>query len=318
MIRSNIFPVALLATLAFACGGESAEEDTGEGSALTSSKVPAAADRESFRPVVSFSGHCTATKVGPRHFLTAAHCVVSPQGVMRPGSEIAFEMSNYQDVVIKRVERQRWPYVEKVVVDEDWLTTCRDARYRSNCKDVDFAKEAKAPDLALIVVKDVAAPPAREVNHSVTDMPQLPVLARGLTSGEPVTLAGYGCTGEVDNVRAFYKVYELRVSTTNVLDASRAAKPIADDHRLLGDQIFLSDAKTSLCAGDSGGPVLVKPNGSNRFAVAGIHAGFTVDPAGKVMANWHTRVDAGAKFRLPSGEVTIQKMLADEGVEVLP
>ena len=324
MTRSLIAPFALtLVTSLVACGGGGAADDSssdGEG-ALTQSRVPSQAERETFKPVVAL-GKCTATKVGPRHFLTAAHCVLSNEGMAAAGEQISIEMSNYQDVVIKRVERQRWPTIEKVVVDQSWLEKCKDLRYTSTCRDVEFTKKAGGGDIALVVVKDEAPPTeSLTVNHSVRDIPSMPVLARSLAKNDAVVLAGYGdavkaCGNDPTSVGdSMLKVWELRVSQSKVIDGTGRPQPVVTDFDLLKDHFVFSDAQSALCHGDSGGPVLVKVNG--RFAVAGIHAGYTFGADGKTLANWHTRLDAAAKINLADGEKSMADWLEREAVDVL-
>lgn len=304
-----------------ACGGEGATDGTSaDEGALTQSHVPAQAERETFKPVVAL-GKCSATKVGPRHFLTAAHCVLSNEGIARAGEQLSIEMSNYRDVVIKRVERQRWPTIEKVIVDQSWLQKCRDLQYTSTCRDVDFTRKAGGGDIALVIVKDEDPPTeSLTVNHSVRDIPSMPILARTLAAGEGVLLAGYGdavnaCSGDPTLGDSMLKVWELRIGETKVLDGAARPGAVADDFAILRDHFLFSDSKNALCHGDSGGPVLVKVKG--RYAVAGIHAGYTFGGGNQALANWHTRVDQSAKIKLPDGEKTIPDWLASEAVDVL-
>ncbi len=339
----HVFTIAsaMLSLLAcgVACGGTADRSDEGaaEG-ALIGGGVPAMAQRQELKPVV-YLGRCTATKVGPRHFLTAAHCILAESALTPfPGKEISIEMSNYEDgPYVDRVERQRWPFLEHISLDEPWQEACKiwsvSDDQQNRCRTVGFTRNAQAytggaSDVALVVMKDLAPPTqSGEVNHSVRDLPEIPVTTKALVAGEAVTLAGYGCSGDAAAPPSWLRNNILRIGATKVVDGNASVGAVSDDWKQLGARYLFTENVSSLCAGDSGGPVLVKRGaaGHQAWAVAGVHAGFTTQGNYNVLANWHTRLDDGAKIRPKNAnpaqgapETSMGDWLRAEGATVLP
>jgi hypothetical protein len=212
---------------------------------------------------------CTATKIGPRGFLTAAHCVVDiPTGALtpaaRPGGRIALsnlaEPAADSDYRTLRVAETRvadafasalgrlHAYQESRIADfraryagEDLTRRVRRIYAESNLG-------PRFPDLAIVRVAD-----------DTPEIPAAPVDLRALARATDVILVGYGCErvsdlaagrrGTAPLRRTWGRSQVIRVDAVNF-------------YTFAGD---LRPGTPALCPGDSGGPVLA--NGR----VVGVH-----------------------------------------------
>lgn len=200
---------------------------------------------------------CTAAKIGPRTFLTAAHCVIDvPSGgfapAFQPGGRVLVSnrsvpgAADYQSLAVTRTllppafavafarlhdyqETQIADYQSRYV-GEDLTRRVRHLQAQSRISD-------RFPDVALVRVG--------------TDTPAIPVVAvdRGpLPAGAAVLLVGYGCErlarpGAGDPVtprRTWGETRVIRVDPVNFYSFAAG----------------LRSGTPSLCPGDSGGPVL--------------------------------------------------------------
>lgn len=204
---------------------------------------------------------CSATKIGPRRFLTAAHCVVDGEGArLRP----AFEPGGRVRVSNAPVPRGDGDFVVLSVVatrlPPDYLDgLARFRAYRQQRREVlaevlsgevlerrmrllslrhHFA--ARFPDLAVVDVA-VATP----------GIPNLAVDLSPLQRDDPVTLVGYGCehspsaTARVGVESSFGR---RSAGRTRVIRADRV--------NVYSYARLMADGAPSLCPGDSGGAVL--------------------------------------------------------------
>ncbi len=296
---------------------------------------PAVAVRADLMPLVRIGG-CSGIKVGPVHFLTAAHCIARAYGgggyarTPASGATVSVSSSSYDDLEDRYEFTQGADaVVDHVTVDYRWAYACSipgtsidnaTGVLGPSCRTTSFTLEAtetygNAPDIALIVVRDLVRAP-----KSVRHMPAMPVSTRALEPGAKVTLAGFGCSDTPPPGAFFYP--ELHVGEAKVVAAPSDALTLGPAY------LFTDTAQARICPGDSGGPVLVERGG--RLMVAGIHAGYSFEN-GQQIANWHTRVDSGARVlpqrhgvwpalrnRLDDQDVSMLEWLQSEGVETVP
>jgi len=201
---------------------------------------------------------CTATKIAPRTFLTAAHCVIDiPTGELarpfQPGGEVQVSNSaepagstSYQTLVVAQTRlppafatalKRLHAYQEGQIADfrtryqgED--LTRRIAYLHQHSRITD-----RFPDLALVQVR--TATPAIAVT---------PVDLNPLAAGAPVVLVGYGCERVADLALG------SRAPVRRTWGASRVIRVDAVNFYSFAPE--LSAGTPALCPGDSGGPVL--------------------------------------------------------------
>lgn len=217
-----------------------AEDDSGRFPAVVSIRGPS-------------GGLCTATKIGARSFLTAAHCVVDRHGGGIPTEPTILE--------IHTAATPQGPAMSlrgnllRVLVAPEYERGLRNfARYRQERLAL-FGRESSAPEPSALGralrighhfsarFPDVAI---LVLDGPTPEIPTLEVDLRPLSAKEEVVLVGFGCRGEqtpsrgAEPVRAAGSTQVLRVDSVNFYTAAAQMAPGAP----------------SLCPGDSGGPVL--------------------------------------------------------------
>jgi hypothetical protein len=233
-----------------------------------------------FPQVVSIDG-CTATKVGPRHFLYAAHCVFIGPGAFKAPKSIsvsAREIPNPRRYSLK---------VKSAHLHSSWLEGCRTIR----CTGFETGTPKDHPgkvDLALIVVED-----------ETPEIPEAEIDYQTVEEGDRLVLAGYGCTqginsGGSDGLRygfsralganalkhpgSLYAKHATTAARSNVITAGTVLDPNAP----------------ALCPGDSGGP-LFRATGA-KARIVGVAGDYTFkgryESYGSIpVTNLHTRLD---------------------------
>lgn len=213
---------------------------------------------------------CTATKIGRRQFLTAAHCVVDPQTgaiktaltgpngsidigtTSRTGSEqisltVALEhvlLAPAYEGALERFAAYKQQKIAELARKPEALATIGGTARLDQAVHIRHHFSARFPDLAILRLRDLTP----SIPTSEIDFAPLPHNAS-------VVLVGYGCTRGAEgrlrptHIRGFGRTHVIRVDSVNFYTK--------------GGQ--MTTGAPSLCPGDSGGPVL------HKGKVVGVH-----------------------------------------------
>lgn len=312
LARSSV--LALVATSLVAALGACSSQDpvAGDDSDLVGGSEASATD---FPSTLLVRGNCTVARVGPRHILTAAHCVFDEngqaiRGEFGPGSKIFVTdkraadsygdpaASGFREVTLKKV------HVPGIYYEE------REYSVRV------LSAEA-APDVAIMEVTEDSE--AALANIPIASVDLAPVAA-----GSSVAIMGYGCEAGVDGPKDYSKQrLKFQRTTTLGIDSQDHeggwVKDRGDEYRRRLEKQYIftpgqggKTEEASLCPGDSGGPVYRL--GKGEPTIIGVNAYYsfrpvTIDGARISVSNWHTRLDGDSRFDTGS-------WLASLGVQV--
>lgn len=207
---------------------------------------------------------CTATKIGPYHFLTAAHCVTT-------------EGLRTINIVGTTAERPFLYLAPKLKIDQIISHQTFTDHCLTNCTPPAGEEDnpyysRQAADIAVVIVTE-----------ETPEIPIAPIADRMLEIGDEVVLAGYGCEARSEAGREHHDLRYQRSEITALRD------PFLVTPGLLNENF--SGTTASLCPGDSGGPLYVAEGES--FAVAGVNSYVTFRDASTDTAsyeNYHTRL----------------------------
>jgi hypothetical protein len=245
-----------------------------------------------FRSTVAIGDVCTAAKVGPRLYLTAAHCVAAPaelpdgvtptnapdrDGILAkfsPGTPLVIAYGLDANDQTKRSTVG----IVKTSVHPTWLQSMN---YPTG------ATSNGAADVAVV-----------EVDTDLTQIPQARVELGEVQPGAQVTKVGFGCedrAGNEGNVLGRYKTAdawllprsELVTGNSKVIGEWDAV--VVDASYLLTSGQARDPQRASLCPGDSGGPLYIPNNSDPR--VVGVNSDYQfMDTSGVSWTDWHTRL----------------------------
>lgn len=238
-------------------------------------------------PATVNMGGCTGAKVGPRHFMLAAHCVVNYeanelQWWFQPGNDVWIS----PDKSTQNATFRPLPIVQ-TYVPQSWFDTCT-----VPCG-VNVLNPSHPPDLAVVVV-GVDTPDIAQADVDLT--PVLP--------GDPLVIMGYGC--ELGVGQPFGSDYaRLKLEEVTAQPASALLHPgtyvaSGDEGNVAASYVITPGARNessaaSLCPGDSGGPLY--RNDAGQKTLVGVNAYYTFqDSDGVSVTNWHTRLDAASRY----------------------
>jgi len=239
--------------------------------------------------------HCTSTKVGPKHILTAAHCVVGDGGSINWMYQAPFQVTT--KVLVDQASPE-FPWISVTPV-KIHLPPSVEAAVAAKQSIYSWGEHA---DIAVIELDDASG-------EKLKDIPIAEIDTEPLAVDEAVTIQGYGCengfAGTKDYSKARLKFQATKVASYETL-AAEAAEPdsgvttvyVTDQDRR---QFFATRGQgrkkeeASLCPGDSGGPVY---RGADGGRVVGVNSrGWKGSDANAIgTTNSHTRLDANTQW----------------------
>ena len=244
----------------------------------------------SFPGVGFIDGNCTVTRVGPKHLLTAAHCVYDATRdvqTLLPDRDITVDFSRPWS---KRREDTR---IARTWVAPEWARVCM--KEKKCTGSVGSVTDAALPDVALVEL-------TKELPSSIATYP----IARDRAEpGKELWVLGAGC--EVGAMTAGERKHRLKGAPLRVLEgplqekvgttySAYSATDWAKYHEVVFPTAGLHHPMTagaSLCPGDSGGPAIthVRQGKSERYKVYGVNASYSFAGADQISAvNFHTRL----------------------------
>lgn len=212
-------------------------------------------------------GNCTAARVGPRHVLTAGHCVFSiSTGMLKSQYSHGgwVKMTNSKELANAVTFTNQ---VYRTYVHPTFVEACR-----GGCSDDISLRSDHPADVAVIVF----------TQDLPSTVPQAPI-GTSVVGSRSVIVTGYGCERNArlpsDGTRLKYEVsYTVQDPDLDMRYAFIETPGIRTDAN-----------EASLCPGDSGGP-LYRADGSH--AVIGVNAYylFPDSTSGVSTYNLHTRI----------------------------
>ncbi len=236
---------------------------------------------EEFKSTVYIGGFCTASKIGPRTFLTAAHCMVN--------GATATVKDNFSKGALISVATHYAP-VALLTVDEAFPheTYTAEMRRRAAAREATAGGAFKSYDIALFtVVEETADIPVAEVDYLRVEADEL------------VTIGGYGCEDDIfsGSGQRKYKVATAKVIAADLVARDNYGRDIkdVDFFNFYSAGLKLDANAGSICPGDSGGPAYRDSSG----AVVGVNSKYVFsDTSGISFVNTHTRTSQVADWLL--------------------
>jgi hypothetical protein len=258
-------------------------------------------------------GNCTVAKVGPRHILTAAHCVMGSLSMFAPGKAITITPAKAVGPLFADGAAPEWRdvVIDRLEVQPDYRDKCATIP----CLSVNVGGRTDVADAAVIITRD-----------DIAGIPDAAVDLSPVAIGDRVAVTGYGCEQTVGGSWN-YDNRRLRIAETEAIPFDRVIHPgsfITPADRDNGIAAMMAthyvitpgptdpanpdagnvEGRGGLCPGDSGGPlyrigegepVVVGVNANYTFITGHTSplddAGATFNYGGSPVTNWHTRLD---------------------------
>jgi secreted trypsin-like serine protease len=232
--------------------------------------------------VGSLGGYCTFTKIAKNWYITAGHCVGSESFLLSPAQVVQVTFGNLDTEI----------HIDAVYTHESWTHDCGRNGLTGGCTGKEVGSTRMTPgrsDVALI--------------HSVNEVEEIPAVDVHFEEVLPSTtvyLVGQGCTQGIPADATIPG--EMRFAKTITLPGTalehehslyKNISKITALSNIITPGIISDSQASSLCPGDSGGPLLVLIEGV--YKVAGIAADYTFDgpyvDGAPTVTNVHTRLD---------------------------
>ncbi len=280
---------ALGACAIVACASDGEEETAAADGALINGRAD-----DSFSATVVIENGCTATKVGPRHVLLAAHCIEAYFGMIGPGTHVRIGTGALRSGLTWNV----------VTIDRIFVEPNRKQACDVGCVSTEDPRGARTADVAVVTTKEALdfVPATAKVDlDPVVPGDELYVVGAGcekyvrqedfdyakrrIKSGKTYALSPYDAFHPGSHLNMFGN----REQTAATYAGSYFATPGPDEER----------GAPGLCPGDSGGPVY---RADARDVVVGVNSTYTfVDlhaSRSVPKTNGHTRLDAASSHRV--------------------
>ncbi|MBX3226647.1 MAG: trypsin-like serine protease [Labilithrix sp.] len=274
---------ASLALVAVAACGDQPEEVTSDRSNLIGGAYLGEGDLPS---TLRIKNSCTAAKVGPRHILTAAHCVYNRglKPAYATGARIEVSSAVRQTATSAYLPLT----IKQTHVAPEWIERCTSPE--SICEAAGDDNDHRPADVALV-----------ETVQEILNVPVATIDTSPLPVGEAVVVAGYGCEGSVGGYWS-YASSNLKAGVVQLLHPGallhRGSSVTVDNLHVVADHDLITPGPAwptpgpGLCPGDSGGPLFRAKGGG--ATVVGVNASYTFSGgvgAGLPVTNWHARLD---------------------------
>ncbi len=315
-IVRSLFSTTLAAASIAAASGCSATDDAyvEEGVELGEHEEALIGGRQSapyhFRSTVAIGGECTAAKVGPKLFLTAAHCVAEPRPDRRditpdfpPNDGIKAKYLPGQSILLN------WG-LNATDAEKGPVTIVRTSIHPSWWACIPCAEPIMEPGAADIAVIEIAQS-TPQIPMAVVDLNPVPV-------GQQVAKVGWGCeqpqatTTELGRYKTAdaWVVPPDHIHKPNWEYTSELIQQLAASYLITEGQ-GRNELRASLCPGDSGGPLYLPSNTERR--IVGVNASFNHDGAQSEVpswTDWHTKTANNAPFG-------VARWLINQGVNTM-
>lgn len=272
-----------MAASAIAC---SAPDDDGDAKENNGNLIGGATMADGDLPSTLFiKDTCTASKVGPRHIILAAHCVWGDNAFnpkfadgqpLTLTSHARAVSGAYENFTIKHTS-----------VGEEWVERCSGPD--TTCHYVGYDNANRPADVAVIeTVEEITSAATGAVD--IDPMPP----------GEAVIVTGMGCESSVGGYWP-YSSAQLKAGVVQLLPGTALLHsgssvtletlPVIAAHDLITPGPAWPIPGPGLCPGDSGGPLYRASSGGRT--VVGVNGSYTfTGPGGGIpVTNWHTRLD---------------------------
>lgn len=293
--------VALLAGCAFDGEAREAPEAASGGELGSTGQAliggtPATPDH--FRSTVGINDDCTAAKVGPRLFLTAAHCVaLGRPGRGEPVPEDFPPNDGVRDAYLPGQSLLMHWGLDADDAEQGQVTIVATTIHPSwwacpLCQDP-ILSQGGAADIAVV-----------EIAEATPQIPEARVELDPIETGTAVVEVGWGCEERTNVDPNTLTLGRYKREDATIIPASEIqheGSPVMASQVATVDASYLitaghaqSEDLASLCLGDSGGPLYL-PDGEDP-RIVGVNSNYTFPPrqgpddlGGVSWTDWHTR-----------------------------
>ncbi len=228
---------------------------------------------EGTMPATIFMAGCTAAKIGPRHFLTAAHCVIDfDKKALLSDFQPGATLNIYYGVNLHGTQATRVNVIASLV-HHSYLERLKTASALA----MQVSGLDSISDLAIVIVSEA------------TDHIAEAKVSGDVHFGDSIEIGGYGC-------RVFpFEVKEPVIAKGAPSIDNSLYSANVQISQVLASVINIKDANISICNGDSGGPAYRAGPGP-LLEIVGVNSYFF--PGTKVNVSTLVRLDNNGTFNI--------------------